>query len=158
MARWHSSTNVESDTEFQRLYNHFYRLRRNQKFRSAYYQFMQENKGNSNLTFADVLHYFYQKFKRLESSFSSKLLHTIKPDKPVWDTWIGKNTGIKIPVFYEKNKLDKAIERYERLTNWFDRYKTSEEGKNLLQKFEDYFPHSDVADIKKIDLVLWQIR
>lgn len=45
MNRFHE-TDVSKDIELQRMFNGFYRIRRNQEFRNEYYQFLERNKTN----------------------------------------------------------------------------------------------------------------
>jgi hypothetical protein len=150
---------VSKSVDFQKDFTSFYKIRFPKKeYYDIYYQFMQKNKLNSSLTFSEVLRYFHKMFNRIDASFSSKLLHTIQPDKPTWDHWIGRNTGIIIPPFNSKDRLNTAIIRYEKLIAYFNDYKSSEEGKILIQMFDLKFPNSGITNTKKIDLVLWQIR
>jgi hypothetical protein len=58
---------------------------------------MEKHKDSSSLTFEKILTYLRTLENTVEASFASKLLHTISPDFPTWDTWIGKYTKIKIP-------------------------------------------------------------
>jgi hypothetical protein len=151
---------VSDDTNFQRMYTAFYRVRRDDKFREKYYRFMQEHKKNKKLTFKETLRYFNEiPPKRVEASFSSKLLHTLLPEKyPTWDEFIGRNTKITIPkAGTPKEKFDKAVKGYEQLIQWFKSYRDSTNGKDMLALFEKYYPNSGISDIKKIDLVLWQM-
>jgi hypothetical protein len=94
----------------------------------------------------------------VEASFASKLLHTLRPDFPTWDIWIGKCSGIKIPATGIKDQFAVAVERYAKLTAWFDDYIRSKEGKIVLKLFNRYYPAFNLTDAKKIDLVMWQWR
>jgi hypothetical protein len=152
------TVNVAKSDEFQRLYNGFYRVRSRQKeWYDVYYNFMQNKKG-AEISFEDVLSYLHKKTGRVEASFSSKLLHTLRPDFPTWDKWIGIHTGIKIPAYNANNRIAKVVEQYSNLVVQFNVYKKSENGRALLKLFDKQFPNSGITDIKKIDLVLWQIR
>jgi hypothetical protein len=151
---------VSQDEDFQRRYNGFYKLRRDETFRNVYYKYMQENKKNEKLDFATVLRHFYKEFSNVEASFSAKLLHTIRPyDLPTWDDFIGKNTKVEIPKGGAKEqRITATVEKYDELTKWFNDYRNSENGRKMLSLFDQSFPSFDISDIKKIDLVLWQIR
>jgi hypothetical protein len=163
MEMWLGDSKSET---FRSQYEEFYKLKRYPKeFRDKYFAYMQENKGNSSLTFKKVLtklENFHH--KPVEASFASKLLHTIRPEFPTWDTWIGKYTKIKIPrpgeCEGEKDQFTLAVKRYDKLTAWFDEYIHSKQGKMVLKLFNQYYPAPafKLTDTKKIDLVLWQWR
>jgi hypothetical protein len=158
---------VSKDTVFQEKYEEFYMLkRRPEKFRKAYFVYMQKQRENKELKFKDVLEYLFtvrQKGKvKVEASFAAKLLHTINPKFPTWDEWIGENIDTKIPPSNndKARQIEKAIELYDQLIDNFDKYRKSENGKKLLATFDNTFPgfKNTITDTKKIDLVLWQMR
>jgi hypothetical protein len=159
------AVDVSGSHEFQKLYNDFYVVRsRERKWYSVYYSFMQ-NRKNTSLSFCDVLVFLFENTGSgtVESSFSSKLLHTLLPETfPTWDRCIGANTDIVIPDAVElpdpQARIKTAVRRYDSLTVWFNKYKVSENGQDMLRRFDRRFPGSSISDIKKIDLVLWQIR
>lgn len=150
--------NLCESPAFKTLYNGFYRvLFRDKEWYGFYYRLMQEKKGQA-VSFEDIFTAILKKTGRFEASFSAKLLHTLRPEFPAWDMWIGKNTGIKIPAYNLIKRKDKIIERYGLLVTWFNDYKKSENGKTMLRLFDGCFPKSGITSTKKIDLVLWQIR
>lgn len=149
---------VSQDEEFQRRYNGFYRMRqRNAEFYKVYYEFMEENK-DLKPSFAEAVHYLNHRLRRLEASFASKLVATLDTDKPVWDSVILKNIGLKQPCSSGSNREQKIVDVYNELEKWYQRYMLSEEGKQITDSFNKQFPDIDISDVKKIDLVLWQKR
>jgi hypothetical protein len=151
---------VSRDPEFQRLYNHFYRVRsRPPEFYPAYYGFMEANKCGASLNFAKIVRHFYERFERIEVSFSSKLLATIRPDMPIWDSYVTGNIGLKPPSSEDKDRrLEESIARYAELTGWYAGYMKSENGKEMIALFDKAHPGVSISDAKKIDFVLWQMR
>ncbi|MDR0474878.1 MAG: hypothetical protein LBH43_14535 [Treponema sp.] len=160
MDMFRSESDITKSDVFMSEYKSFYRLRLGKDLSKKYFQFMQKNKTNSALTFEAVIRHFYKEFGSVEASFSAKLLHTIQPDKPTWDQWIGKNTKITIPPSMpgKDEQLKIAVKQYAKLIECFNEYRTSEEGKKLLRMFDKQYPNSGISDTKKVDLVLWQIR
>jgi hypothetical protein len=155
--------NVFKDKIFRKSYEEFYKLKLRRfpaEFKDAYFKFMQKNKGNASLTFEKVLAHLRTFRGTVEASFSAKLLHTLRPDFPTWDQWIGKHTGIKIPRSGSgaKDQFTVAVERYGKLTACFNNYIQSKNGKATLRLFNRYYPAFSLTDTKKIDLVLWQMR
>lgn len=60
-------------------------------------------------------------------SFSSKLLHTVDPRYPIWDSVVTKDH------FTCKNRERLCVERYGLYQNRFYEYMSSEEGIELIQ-------------------------
>ena len=149
------SVDISKDTTFQRLFNGYYRMRQRPKdFYTAFYAYLEQEKGNQGLTFHEVLLYLYEATGVLTPSFSSKLLATVRPEMPVWDQFVLKNLGLKSPYYYDKDRVQKTEALYQAICGW---YKTSE-AKDRLDFFNSHFPDVSITDTKKIDLILWQTR
>ena len=157
MAQVHK-VDVSKDKEFQKRYNGFYKMRqRKPEFYKDYYEFMEVHK-NKDVTYGEVLIYFYEKFGRIEASFSSKLLATINPNMPVWDEFVLMNLNLKKPTNNTKNRFSKTVELYTQINIWYDEFLASNESKVLLALFNKKYPNANITDVKKIDLILWQMR
>jgi len=149
---------VSQDEQFQKKYNGFFRLRQKSKdFYAEYYQFMQNHK-NKNITFEVILKHFYDKFNSVEASFSSKLLSIINPDMPVWDEFVLKNLNLKKPSTYSQERIQKTINLYSEICRWYNDFLKTDEAKQWIKLFDDQYPNYKISDVKKIDLILWQIR
>ncbi|QSX09554.1 hypothetical protein J0B03_05690 [Alkalibacter rhizosphaerae] len=149
---------VSKDESFQKLYNGFYRMRqRKPEFYQGYYDFMEAKKTDA-ISFEETLEHFYEKFSRIESSFSSKLVATINPNKPVWDKYVMENLDIKVPSYSSNDRLQKTIEAYTKLEEWYDSFLGSSSAKEVLELFDSRFPDTNLTEVKKIDLILWKIR
>lgn len=157
--RLFSVTDVSLNTEFQRKYNNFYRVRQRDKhFYETYYQYMQCLKGQ-NVEFQQVLSFLHSKLNRFEPSFSSKLAATHNPNLPIWDKIVLTNIGITPPPLYSIDRMNKTIATYEKIKEWYSRYMNSKEGHLVVNLFDDIVDESSsITDLKKIDFVLWQIR
>ena len=70
-----SITNVAVDTDFQRTFNGFYIVRRNESWRKSYYEYFESVK-NGKQTFENIITYLYESTGNIELSFSSKMLAT----------------------------------------------------------------------------------
>ena len=77
------STNVATDIDFQRIFNGFYIVRRNEDWRKCYYEHFESIK-NGSPTFESIIAYLYECTGNIEPSFSSKMLATIFSEKPIW--------------------------------------------------------------------------
>ncbi len=152
-------TDVSKDSEFQRKYNNFYKMRqRTQEFYQVYYGYMQDMKGK-DLEFKDALKYFHSRLNRVEASFSSKLVATHNPDLPVWDQFILKNIGIRAPAYNENRRIDKIIAIYDQIRSWYQTFLNSEKAQLMIGLFDEKVNSSHmITDLKKIDFILWQTR
>lgn len=166
-----------SDAEFRKDYKGFFNVRRDEDFSAVYFEFMEEHKNDDKkLTFEEILRYLYDKVKvkvkRVEFSYSSKLLSVINPDMPVWDKFVREN--LKMSVISgntPEKRMEKAVTTYsclcEKYKNFFGRDKAIAD--KWIKLFDKHFPPAEyyyfvqekkkgLTQVKKIDLILWQIR
>lgn len=154
MRRVHE-VDVSADANFQKSYNGFYRMRqRPADFYKTYYAFLEQNKDNPSLTFEEILTYLYEETGSIHASFSSKLLATVNPDMPIWDKFVLQNLGLRTPYYYAKDRMQKTIQLYQRICEWYQ----SEQAREKLQLFNALFPNEEISDVKKIDFILWATR
>ena len=83
------TVDVSQNKDFQTAFNHFYRIvSRPPQFYTGYYDFLQRNKNNKAAAIEEILQHLHPLSGKVELSFSSKLLHTINPDFPIWDQYV----------------------------------------------------------------------
>ena len=146
---------VSTDAEFQKFYNGFYRMRqRPATFYASYYAYLEQHKHNRDLTFEDVVTYLYQETGSIHASFSSKLLATVNPDMPIWDKFVLQNLGLRAPYYYEEDRIQKTVQLYQRICDWYE----SSEATEKLNEFNRLFPGVEISNVKKIDFILWATR
>ncbi len=151
-------TNVSQDIDFQRKYNGFFKMqRRTPEFYSYYYSLLEAEKEN-RIDFAQILNQIYKKTRRVEASFSSKMLSMIDPNFPVWDKYVLQNLGLKAPYASCKNRIDRIVSLYDEIIDWYKSFTINAEAIEIIGKFDLKYPDSKISNVKKIDLVLWQIR
>jgi hypothetical protein len=153
-------TDVSKDREFQKAFNHFYRIRqKKQVFYDSLYDYLEKNKNNP-VTFKQTLTYFFDKLGSLEASFSSKVVATINPNMPVWDSVVLKNIGLKPPPYYKSypERIQMAIDTYNKIINWYDDHLTKQDTLSKIQLFDREIGKTNLTPIKKADLILWQTR
>ena len=156
-------TDIAVNLEFQKKYRYFYKVyRRTNQFCSDYFKYFEEIKNNINIDFETILRTIssFRKNNELEMSFSSKILHSINPDLPIWDSIVTKeHFGILAPK--KCGKSDRIIEASKIYYYYKDeiyKYMNSYEGNEIITCFNDYFPNNEISNVKKIDFVLWQDR
>lgn len=147
---------VSFDEDFQKTYENFYTLGRYpKKFRQDYFAYMERGK-EIKPSFEEALSYFL-KYGTLEVSFSSKLVHTLDPEQPIWDQNVtDKHFGYKIPAYGTKDRDKKVLDRYMRYKKDFLKYVASDDGKAVIRAFDEVFPETGFTDLKKVDFVFWQ--
>ena len=153
-----SITNVAVDTDFQRTFNSFYIIRRNKCWRKSYYEYFERVK-NGKPTFESIITYLYESTGNIEPSFSSKMLATILPEKPIWDRYVVQNLNMQLTGVTKEEKLKKAILLYADMEKWYADFLETEKGRECISEFDRVLPdYKGISSIKKIDSILWCIR
>ena len=152
------TVNVATEKDFQKKFNAFYRVRRGQDWQHVFYNLMEENK-NKQPSFEKILREIYCKTGRIEASFTSKLLHTLNTDMPIWDKFVLQNLGVKTTACSGEEKILMTISIYEKIVAW---YKKALSTNQIYQKtidFDNVFTeYKWFSPTKKIDFLLWQMR
>lgn len=92
-----NTVDVSRDADFQRQFNGFYIVRRNADWRKIYYELFETMKTEP-VTFAIIITKLFEKTGNIEASFSSKMLATLNPDKPIWDRYYKSLTGRPVSI------------------------------------------------------------
>lgn len=151
-------TNVSIDDDFQRIFNGFYKVRRNEEWRKIYYEHF-ENVKDGIPTFATILTHLYKHTGNVEPSFSSKMLATIFPDKPIWDRYVLQNLNLELIGSTKEERLANAITLYSDIENWYANFLHTNKAKECIEAFDRIMPdYKHISNIKKIDFILWSIR
>ncbi|MBR6816344.1 MAG: hypothetical protein IKM60_02435 [Clostridia bacterium] len=151
-------TDISKNAAFQRTYNGFYIVRRNEAWRKQYYGYFEKIKYEQPV-FENILTYLYEKTGNIEPSFSSKMLATISPEKPIWDRYVVTNLGLELTGSTKEQKLCNAIALYSDIEAWYDAFLQTDKAKECIQTFDRLLPtYAWLTDIKKVDTILWSIR
>lgn len=147
-----------SSPQFQRLFNGYYRIRRNAEWRSVYYALFAKAR-EEHYTFAQILSALYGETGNVEASFSSKMLATSDSSKPIWDQYVLQNLGLELTGKTQDEKLHNAIILYDEIVRWYEEYLQTDEAQKNIQEFDRWLPqYSWVSNVKKIDCLLWSKR
>jgi hypothetical protein len=153
-----AATDVAHDPSFQTGFNAFYRVRRGAAWRSAFYSLLQREKSCPR-SFAEVLRDLHAATGRVEASFASKLAATVDPGKPVIDSFVLKNLGLRLPPpGASEVRLARIEALYDRLGQMYAEFLDTERGRYLVERFGATYPKRQVTRVKMLDLVLWQTR
>ena len=154
-----SKQDISKDANYQRVFNAFYVVRRNSKWRKIYYEYFESQKKNKKLSFEMILRFLSEKTGKVEASFSSKLLFTIKPNMPIWDAYVLKNLGLNMKLGKPKDRIEKSIRLYRDIHETYLKLVKSEWGRSAIIKFNEVLPNDKwISGIKKIDFFIWQTR
>ena len=152
------SINVSENADFQKTFNGFYVVRRNEEWRKVYYDLFEQVKTGAP-TFASILTHLYEHTGNIEASFSSKMLASIFPDKPIWDQYVLQKLSLKLVGSTKQERLKNAIVLYSDIEKWYDDFLKIDKAKECIEVFDRVLPdYKDISSIKKIDCILWSIR
>ena len=144
--------------EFQRLFNGYYRVRRNEVWRKNYYGLFRIAK-EQHYGFAQIITVLYELTGNVEASFSSKMLAAIDPDQPIWDQYVLKNLGLALTGKTQAEKLASAILLYGEIERWYRAFLVTDEGRACVRAFDRWLPgYAWISSVKKIDCLLWSKR
>lgn len=148
---------VSSDPEFQRRFNHFWRVRKNAAWRSAFYDLFEASKSDG-VEFPTALRRLHERTGTVEASFSSKLVATLDPGRPVLDAFVLKFFGLRLPYPHHSDRLGRTIEVYRDVEKGLARIVRSDAMPVIREAFDRQYPDAGLSDTKMVDFVLWQIR
>ena len=157
------ATDVAADQEYQRMFNGYYKMqRRRQEWYGYFFSLLEREKKNTNITFRHVLEETYSTQHRIEPSFSSKLVATIRPEMPVYDKHVRENVSLTVPGQHKaaEVRVREFITVYSSLESKVatliqNPVFTTKLRPAFDKKFRSY---AHFTDVKKLDLLLWQHR
>jgi hypothetical protein len=146
----------------RRSFNAYYGVRRNAVWRAQFYARFQAAKASplkAPELFEDVLARIQADTGRVEASFASKLVATLRPDAPIIDSvvrgWLAKYSAP--PPF--GGGIDAAVEYYRWLNGVFGEAVTSPEARDWGRVFTNAFPfppgEDPVSATKQLDFLIW---
>jgi len=160
---------VAQDPKFQSAYKIYWGLttaRLSKAFCAAYFELMEGLKGKPAPYIREVVLHLYQISthksgkKSLQFSFASKLIHTIQPHRPIYDSMVVSFYRFKVP-----NPTKSFDARLRSLLSSYDFLCTEYENvlrDGLLQQSITRFRHEfsvpdEYTDEKIIDTLIWRI-
>lgn len=164
MLNWKTNTK-----DFQDVYYEFYlkarwAMMKNPQNSKAYFDMLQSTDKKTNLMY--VINELKSKLTKESYEFSlcSKLLHTINPQSPIYDSKVREylsteenvdfwfNTGKK----NNKTTYEKIEHDWKELCSWYEEFLDSKEGKEWVDWFDFHFPsYSSISNYKKIDSIIF---
>ena len=149
-----------ADARFQRLFTGFFRVRRDEAWRTAYYRLFAKYAGANDGLFL-LLWDIHSATGRVEASFASKMLALIDPDRPIWDMYVLKNLGIRPPAQYLDTgvRIGMICDRMDAIRKAYERLSARQDMVDALAWFDAEFPFAcEISRMKKMDFLLWAMR
>jgi hypothetical protein len=133
------------------------RVRRDSRWRLEYFKLMEASKLNGT-DFPEALREINRRCGRVEASFASKLVATLDPSKPVIDRFVLEYFKMRLPRWGSQNREQKTIDLYVELCDSYRDFINGPTGNHIRELFDLRYPHLELSELKKVDLVLWQTR
>ena len=106
--------------------------------------------------------FFRMRQRKIEVSFSSKLIAVVDPTRPIWDSNVLGKLGCaqewddvakKTPA----ERIERAVQIYNCMDKAYDKFIASEEGRACIGKFDRILPRykDKLSNVKKVDYILW---
>ena len=151
--------NVAIDQEYRKRYGHYYGMRFvSNEYRERYFQMMEGLKNIPGVSFREISQQLYLVDQKHEFSFISKLLHTIDPSCPIYDSRVARVLGI---TRYPKKDFQKVLKRDEgildKLRNVYHQLETDSQLTELLIQIDQRTPDKPMSIEKKLDFILWAL-
>jgi hypothetical protein len=145
---------------FRRKFNSFFRVRRDLLWQEAYYGVFQSSIESTKISFGFILQRIFDLTGKVEPSFSSKMLHIINQDMPIWDQHVLKALKLDKSLKGSSSfKIDQAIKIYDQIVEFYESYLSSEIGKKFINDFDFRIPrYKNLSNVKKVDSVIWKYR
>lgn len=151
--------NVSHDLEYRRKFAGYYRMRFvSQQYRDGFFALFENTKNDTELSFVDVAKQLSQVDGRHEFSFISKMLHTIDPSRPIYDSQVDQ--ALKIHRTYEPNielKIQQDEEILKQISYVYQCLEASAEMVEPLAAFDQIIPGRSMSIAKKLDFFLWAL-
>ena len=152
------NTNVSSDKDFQRTFNSYYRIRRNEEWQIIFYDLFETIK-DSEPSFGQIIRVLYKNTGNIEASFSSKMLATINSDMPIWDRYVVHNLCLNVKGKTKEEQLRCTVDLYDQMVRWYSIFLDTPNGRECIEEFDRILPeYKWMSSVKKIDFYLWSIR
>jgi hypothetical protein len=161
------NVNVARDTAFQSKYCRYWRLfgaGLSQNFRSAYFELMEGLRGRPIPSIGEVTRILYDVpsnkngRKTLQFSFASKLLHTLYPHRPIYDSMVATFYRFSVPVPNKsfEVRLQSFLSFYGFLVIEYKKVLSNGSIQQPIAHFRHQFSVPDeYTDEKIIDTLVW---
>jgi hypothetical protein len=156
-----SSTSIQTE-DFQRVWSDFYRLNNaklSKEKKQGFYEVFAKYLAN-DVSYIELVSEMVSVTGKVESSFSSKILHTKNPNMPIIDSNVAKELGWDLPSKKptQGTKIKATVQMVDRLSAYYANCFTKDGWAEVSEAFDAYLavPEFEYTEVKKIDILLWQ--
>ena len=158
------------DENFKDAFNDFYlkceKEMKNSKNKDVFFNKLKgclEDESINDESLIDIVIYLKENMliNKLEFSFSTKLLHTVDDNYPIYDKHVAEylknNENVDLYFnFKNPNKIDYVIHDWKLLLEWYRKFLITDEAKEWINWFDKEFPSfSYISKVKKIDFIIY---
>jgi hypothetical protein len=149
-----SKIDISQSAKYIKTYSSYYGMSRFRKddYKKIYFDFLEKNKYNQALEFSEIINHMYAETGKCDASFSSKLLHTVLPDKPIIDSRVVYHLSWKKP-----QKLHDVIDFYDEMVFRYEEYMKMRGCAEIIATFDTLFPETHWTPMKKLDTAIWSL-
>ena len=151
--------NISTDREYQRKFAGYYRMRFiSPKYRNSFFELFETAKLQAASSFRTIAETLFYVDRKHQFSFITKMLHTIDPHHPIYDSQIDAALGIHRTYqsdFEKKLRQDEEI--LNRLSVLYQKLADLPEMTEPLTAVDQIFPDQRMATEKKLDFILWAL-
>lgn len=152
-----SVTLTNKDEEIRKYFNGYYNIRKNTNWLNNYYAVFEKKKVRANVvTFEEILEEI-SLGNMLEPSYASKMLATLNPEKPIWDSRVKSILEFNIQGNTREKKKKSIINIYYRIEETYKSYLESAEGIRNIELFDRIigYKYPSLSKIRKLDFMIW---
>ena len=151
--------NIAADEEYRRRFGGYYRMRFvSEKYRDAFFELFEQIKEQPEFSFCETAYRLFEVDGKHEFSFITKMLHTIDPSRPIYDSQV--DAALKLRRTYQPD-LGKKIQQDDailaRLSSVYRELSEAQELSGLMSIMDNVVPGRTMAVSKKIDFILWAL-
>jgi hypothetical protein len=145
---------VSTNRQFQKTFSGYYRVRRDPEWQKYFFGLLQKHK-HSKVDFESVLVELHKATGKMEASFVSKLVGSIRPELPIIDSIVLGHLALELPSDGTENRAAAISSIHKNLINEFSDFLKTDDGKYLTARFKRAYPAANLTDEKMLDFVLW---
>ena len=153
------SRNLSADLDFRKRFGSYYRMRYvSQEYRDRFFALFEEIKHCENPDFIEVSRKLFAVDRHHQFSFISKMLHTIDPTRPIYDSQV--DTVLQLHRSYQpdiEKKLQQDAELLRRITSTYDKIKNAPVVLDLCKQMDQLTSGQSISMEKKLDFILWAL-
>lgn len=163
------TVNVSVDHNFKDTFCQYYGLNgfTDLSFQNDFFDYMERIKSNNPLpSYRDLMEQLWNRTKRVDYSFSSKLLNTLNPNSPILDRHVLRLLGFERKdsgkpqsrINYYSDVYETVEAEYDQIANALKNGCTSKIC-NALRALDSKYPQwSGLSTARKIDCLLFRLR